>query len=219
MSDNDDRGVTAAAVERIVEKFGGELKAIDKLMAENYELRADRRTLKEEVKELRTQLSDAGVPEGHKVVPSSAVVLDDKQKETWIGYQELGQLSDIRSAIEAGQSASDELLSMKRRQSINEVAEAMRWNPKVLARLGETLEYKVESDDKKGTRVLVKEEDGDFLPLSDYADSNWSEFLPSLSTSTGRQVITQSPPQDGAPKTKSDEAIEAEIQRRHPVSF
>lgn len=151
----------------LVNKEGGDAKALATLYEENYELRKDKRELQDKIDNGR--------------------VLTEEEAEKWDKYQELGEDPEkLEEKIENAESAQQELSKLKREKQHSEVADVYEWNPKVLNRLSdEDAEYEIktrkndEGEDEQ--YAVIKTEDGE-KDLQEYAQENWDDMMPALKT-------------------------------------
>ena len=190
------------AVKAIVSKAGEPIQAVEMLLKDNFSAREKNRTLREE---LDTAKKENDSFKQRKFVEEGQTLLAGDDAKAWGVFTEHG-------GLEAFQSATQELASLKKEQHISKIASVMGWNAKVLSRIGGDLEYEIKTEGDK-PEVLVK--DGDKLtPLPDYAVREWKDFAASLNLgTTGRTVIAQSPV-DRTGEGVSDEAIVADQDKR-----
>lgn len=191
------------AVKSIISKAGEPNQAVEMLLKENYAERQKRRDLKIELDALK---KDHESLTQQRTVQEGETVLSGDDAKAWELFKEQG-------GLEAFQSATQELSSLKRDKQLSDVAAVMGWSPKVLTRIGGDLEYEIKTDGKEPT-VLVKDGDS-FKPLSEYAEAEWKDFAPSLhGASTTRTVVGQSPIDKSKPRTVTDEDIKADQDQR-----
>ena len=93
-------------------------------------------------------------------------------------YKKLGTVEEIGNR-------TNELFQLQRYQQVSEAAGIAQMNPKVLSKLltaDDVLEIgEAKNDEGQSERVVrVKKEGNDPVLLQNYAESNWSEFLPAL---------------------------------------
>jgi hypothetical protein len=88
-------------------------------------------------------------------------------------------LTDLTARAERGDGIAFEL-------DVRRASDALGWKPKVLERelRHDNLHLVLEEKDGK-TSVSVKDDKGDVKPLSEYASSHWSEYLPALTGASG----------------------------------
>ncbi len=89
--------------------------------------------------------------------------ITEEELKQFNDYKELGSLEAINAELSAK-------ANLERENTLNEVAQVTGYKPNVLAKLSEGLELRVE----EGQAYV-----GD-VPIQDYANEQWEEFLPSL---------------------------------------
>ena len=190
------------AVKAIIGKAGEPTRAVEMLLEDNFKAREKGRTLK---KELETLTAENESLKKRTYVEEGQVLLSGDDAKAWKLFSEQG-------GLEAFQSASKELASLKKEQHLGQVAAAMGWNAKVLTRIGGDLDYEIKSEGDK-PEILVK--DGDkSVPLTEYAQREWKDFAASLNLGTsGRTVIGQTPIEKGG-EALTDDAIAADQDKR-----
>lgn len=175
----------------LISREGDEQKAAMKLYDENYEHR-------KKIRELEARKT-----------------LTDEEYEQFEKYKEMGKPDELKTKIEAADTAASELSAIKKEKAINEAAEVLGWNPKVLNRLGSDLEYEVKTktgEDGKAVKY-VEAKDGDkvIVVTDDFAKEKFGEeFLPSLkkeasNTTAGNQDGKTFPSQSSASSSSSDD--------------
>lgn len=153
------------------------------------EWEAHRRTQlsKEEVDKLVTRvvklegenkdLRRAAAPEGGRVLSKEEAAVYD-------AYTALGKPDEVKKRLETGDAAATELGTLKKRETLREVAAAVGYNPAVLEKLGGDLVFEfgaeVEVEGRKVKPVSVKDAQGKATPLSEYAKAHWDVFMPAL---------------------------------------
>ena len=194
----------AEAVKAIISKAGEPNKAVEMLLEDNFKLREKNRTHREKIEQLTGEVDSL---KERKVVGEGEVVLSGDEAKAWSSIKEQG-------GIEAFQSATEELSSLKKEKRQGDVARIMGWNAKVLARIGGDLEYEIQTEGDKPT-VLVKDGDKQ-VPLDKYAEREWKEFAPALHTGTpGRKPPIKQPPIDlSGPRDISDEDVKQDQDER-----
>src|SRR5665811_2366267 len=122
----------------LISKEGSEKDAAVKLYEENYEYRKQIRDLKKQAEEANT--------------------LTAEEVTLFTAYKELGQPAELKTKIEAAETANTELAAIKKEKSVNAAADVLGWNPKVLNKLGGELEYEVKTKtDAEGKAVQYVE--------------------------------------------------------------
>lgn len=89
--------------------------------------------------------------------------ITDAELELFNKYKEIGEPEDITNELNAK-------VSLERDNTLQEAAQVTGYKPNVLAKLSEGLDLKVDDG-----RAFI----GD-VPIEDYANEQWEEFLPSL---------------------------------------
>jgi hypothetical protein len=89
--------------------------------------------------------------------------ITDEQFELLKKYEEIGKPEDISNELNAK-------AILERENTLQEVSQVTGYKPNVLAKLSEGLDLKVEEG-----QAYVGE-----VPIQDYANEQWAEFLPSL---------------------------------------
>ncbi|MEO9884012.1 MAG: hypothetical protein ABJG33_00100 [Balneola sp.] len=180
----------------LLKKEGSDTDAAMKLFSENYEYRKEIRDLKSKIEGTKS-LSD----EEHAEYTALKAILTESGHE---------KVEDFKASIAEDKTSKAELEQLKQEKANNEVAEVAGFNPKVLNQLakGKDLEVKTRTNDKGEAEKYAVIKDGDTEKnLTDYAKSEWEDFLPSLQVSEsnnegqqGRRIASQSAAasQDGA---------------------
>lgn len=161
----------------LLDKHKGDAMAVVGILYnENFRLRESNR-----------QMKDRQAPDG-------AVVLTGEDVQAWTAYQALGKPADLKTAVEERQTLQGKLAGMERETILRNVAEVAGYKPSVLANLdriakaeGKTLAFDVRETQQDGKPVrMAYVKDGDKeLPIGDYANANWSDFLPALTAVQG----------------------------------
>lgn len=160
----------------LAKKSGDALQLASQLFDENFSLRGEKRTLKTEVAELRKSVPADG----------SIVLSPDKAKE-YEAYKALGKPDDLKTRIDAHETLESEVKGLKKKEVIREVAEIHGFKPTVLEdrdKAAGGLEFVIKLDDKKRKVAYVKDGDKE-TPLTQYAEDNWADYLPSLKVEQG----------------------------------
>lgn len=144
------------------------------LYTDNYELRDQIRTLKEQLP------------------PAGAIVLAGDDVAAWEAYRALGAPDALTTALEEKDQAQGELATLRRASVLREAAEATGYNANVLTNLDrEALAYELREQTQDGKTVkiaYVKDGEGDAVPLSQYAEQHWTDFLPALRPEESRRA-------------------------------
>jgi hypothetical protein len=204
----------AKAIKGLLDRHGDPNAALRVVLDENYRYRDQLRDLKA------------------KVPGEADVVLTGDDAKRWASYRELGDPGDLKKTLKAAADDRADVERFRRAEVYDEAATLARFNAKAFRRLAEAdgLAVTIEAD-KKGERVPhVKGVDDKgqeaLTPLTQYAETHWAEFLPSLQggerqepqrpngTPRGRNPNGPPPP----PGEKGD-PIEQHIRRSGIVSF
>ena len=180
-----------------------------KLYTENFELRADRRKLQDEVAELK---KSSDVPEDQTLISKEDATLLTK-------YKEMGTPEEIGKV-------STDFTTMQRSQVLAKVAETAGYEASVFDKLAgdTTFEEREETiDGKKSTYIVVLPGEGkEAIRISEYAEANWKDFLPALKpenggttqttvTTQGTEFVKQKGKGDS---TKPKSVLDAHLERR-----
>jgi hypothetical protein len=183
-SGGDDANVTGS-FQRRLERFNNDamLMAND-LYRENFRERESNRRLREQVTELQGRIPAEG-----------AHVLTGDDVARWQAYTQLGQPTELQQRIDAGQTAITERDNLRRETTIRQAADAAGYKPSVLARLAADVQLSVREADGKQEAVVTVEGQQP-VPLTDYAQQHWADFLPALQsqqqqTQTGIPFVPQ----------------------------
>lgn len=155
------------------------------LYDDNYNLRKKNRELSDEATQLRG-----------KVPAEGAVMLSADEATAWQAYKALGTHEEVKTAIEQRTQLQGQLDALQREAALRDAAAAAGYKFSVLqdrdkvARIdGKELSYAVKEVEKDGTKSRVAfVKDGDTeKPLTEYAQEQWGEFLPSLQAQGSQQ--------------------------------
>lgn len=166
------------------------------LFGENHDYRKEIRELKEQV----AQLTGKVPAEGTTVLSAADALL-------WQAYQALGKPDEIKQGLEKRTELQGKLTELERETLLRGVAESAGYKPVVLSQLdrmaaaqGKQLVFDMRDvtvDGKTTKAAFVKDGDKE-VPLGEYAQSNWSDFLPALTQSSsgggqqsGTRFVTQ----------------------------
>lgn len=192
---------------KLLEKHSNDATALaTQLYSDNYQLREDKRKLKE-------QLADA-----EKAKPAEgSVVLSKADAERWKAYQELGKPDDLKATVTERDTLKGEVAKAIRTETIRSVAEVAGYNADVLGELAkETQTFAVKEITVDGKTIkqayIVVEADGKQVekPLAEFAEANWKSFLPALQPTVTpekrqRQGTPYVPQKQGAPPQPPDQ--------------
>lgn len=155
------------------------------LFTENYNYRRNNEELKRQVGDLQG-----------KAAPEGAVMLTGDNAKAWIAYQALGKPEEVKQGLDERTQLQGKVSAQEREALIRGVAEAAGYKPAVLANLdrvakaeGKTLGFELRDTTVDGKVVKVPYvKDGDNAsPLTDYAVTNWADFMPALSVQGTQQ--------------------------------
>jgi len=184
-----------------------------KLYTENFELRADRRKLQDEVTELK---KSSDVPEDQTLISKEDAVLLAK-------YKELGTPDEIGKV-------STDFTTVQRSQVLAKVAETAGYEASVFNKLAGELTFEERDEtiegEKKKFIVVLPGEGKEAIRISEYAEANWKDFLPALKpenggttqttiTTQGTEFVKQKGKGDS---TKPKSVLEAHLNRREERS-
>lgn len=115
-----------------------------------------------------------------KVTPAGAVVLAGDDATAWSELRALGKPADLKAALAERDTLKAETAAARRAETIRTAAEVVKFKPTVLSTLVQDLAITISDPDARGARtVTVKDGDKD-VPLPQYAEQKWKDFLPSL---------------------------------------
>ncbi len=136
-------------------------RQVKDLERKNEELVKDNGKQRDEIRDLKTDLSTAQgkVSELDQKVPAEgSVILTKADAERWTFYTSLGKPDDLKAQLEAKSNAEGELKRMKRGETIRTAG----YDPKVLGRLIGDAEIKVTGEgDERKVSLLQGEEESD----------------------------------------------------------
>lgn len=186
-----------AKLQAMIDRKGGDAGAVAlMLFQENYQLR-----------EMNRQLKAKAPAEG-------AIVLAAQDAAAWDAYRKLGAPSDLQTAIAQRDQAQGDLAKLQRSAAIREAAEAAGYKASVLAGLdaqagGLTYEMREQAgaDGAKAKVAYVKAGESEAVPLAQYAEQQWGDFMPALvATQTGTAYPPQQQGANHLPQTPRDAA-------------
>lgn len=183
MSDNTDsasgdpsvdiEALATAFIQKIDKKTDGAsgeaaIQAVGQLLKENRKHRQNIRDLKNQVSELKQQVPD----EGTAVVPKADYDALTALKE------EDESAEQFAKRVKRGMEAVAEVETLKREGALREVAEHVGYNYSVLRDRSQGLAVALEGEGEE--RAAVVEVDGKKVPLTEYAEEHWSDYMPAL---------------------------------------
>jgi hypothetical protein len=149
---------------------------VAELERDNYQLREQRRTLREEV----TGLKGRQTPEG-------AVVLTGDDAKAWQAFSSLGKPDEVQAKLTERDTLAAEVAAAKKAETLRQVAEASGLNFAPLKRVGADHEYELRDAtdaDGKAVKVAYIKVGDAFKPLAEHVDTEWADIKPAL-TATG----------------------------------
>jgi hypothetical protein len=189
--------ITNAEYQQIKDALKTAQAKIDSLEGDNYNYRSKLRELKAEL-----ATAKAAVP------PEGAIVLTGDDAKAWEELKALGSAADLQGKLDKLNEAENKLRQLERTEKLRGVADAAGYDFDVLAALSGDLEFEVTTKD--GEEVVIVLTDAGSTPIADYAESNWSKFLPALapdgSTATGKRIPPQHSADTGKRKQKTGES-------------
>lgn len=215
----------------LLEQFDGDYEALARHLheeaetreSENFEYRQQRRQLRRQVETLEGEVEDLEARLERASGGDDGVTLSDDDVEAWQQYRGLGTPEEIQAAIEEAETAREELADLRRESTLRSVADAHGYDVDVLSDLAGDLDLDVREveDDEGETRtvafVLAGEEEGDDVRLDEYAEQEWSKYLPVLEQETQRETDaggTRYPSQQGGTsKGSAGSLVETHIER------
>ncbi len=105
--------------------------------------------------------------------------ISDEEYAAYKAFQQLGNVEDISKQL-------SEYRKMQRALAVEDAARVTGYNPKALGKLIGDLEFSVkETENGKQAFILQGEEE---VSLQDYAEQEWSDFLPALTINSATTV-------------------------------
>jgi hypothetical protein len=171
----DDPNITSS-FQRRLERFNNDAMLMaNELYRENYRERESNRRLREQLTELQGRIPAEG-----------AHVLTGDDVARWQAYTQLGQPTELQQRIDAGTTAIQERDSLRRDTTIRQAADVAGYKPSVLQRLAADVQLSVR--DTNGTQEAVVTVEGQQpVPLTQYAEQHWADFLPALTAQSQQQ--------------------------------
>jgi hypothetical protein len=181
----------SAGFQNLLQRNQGDAMAMaNRLYDENYQLRQRNREL------------------SGRVPAEGTVVLSGEQATAWQAYQQLGSAQELQQRLDAAQTATAELTTLRRSAQLSEVAQIAGYKPSVLTQLAGDREFEIREVETDGTKVKAAYvKDGEQLrPVAEYAQAAWADFMPALQASQGagqQQAGTKFPAQQGGGQAPS----------------
>ena len=202
-----DRRDVDVVVSELVPKYGNERAALRVLADQQLDYRKD-------IRDLKSKLPKEG-----------AVVLSPEDAKEFEAFRALGKKpKEIAALVTEHASLSTENADLKAEKVTAEAAALLEYKPSVLAKLAKTEGFRTEVRDEQDAdgdpirvpyAVVGEGDEAKATPLSEFASSALSDFLPSLTASTnghgGKSTappapapVPAQPPRGTAPAPKHD---------------
>ncbi len=174
------------AFQRLLDRYKNDgLAMAEKLFGENFAYRGQIRQLEQQVLEAQGKAPAEG-----------SVVLTGNDAQSWAAYQALGNPEEVKQGLDEKANLQGKLAGMERETTLRNVAETVGYKAGVLANLdrmakaeGKVLDFTVRDttvDGKTVKAAYVKDGDKE-LPLTEYAATNWADFMPALTVQGTQQ--------------------------------
>jgi hypothetical protein len=150
------------------------------LFDENFRLREDKRALNEELTAIKA-----------KVPADDHVVLTPAEAQEYETYKALGKLDEIQTRLDASETTETELTELKQKDVLREVADLHGYKLSILVdrdKAAGGLEVSFKTDSKGNKVAHVKDGDKE-TPITEFAETNWADYLPSLKVETASQPL------------------------------
>lgn len=200
-------GDPTQAFQNRLNKMNGDAMAFaTQLFDENHSLRADKRTLNEQLEAAKAKIPAEG-----------AKVLTPAEAADYDAYVALGKPKEIQDRIDAHSTLETENAALKKKDVLREVADLHGYKLSVLEdrdKAAGGLEFTFKED--KDRRKVAHVKDGDKeTPVTEYAESNWADYLPSLKVeeaTPAKPGARRDPKAVGAPGNgEADKAAKAQM--------
>lgn len=163
---------------------------IEKLEADNFRYRDERRETKAQIDKLEADLKAAREAAAEGKVPDGATVLDAKEAKAYDAYRALGTPEEL-TALKTGAAEKDARLSQyEQKERLERVAEVTGAHLPALRAVAAGLDYvekEIEADGKKTPAFFVKDAEGQEVPFKDYVAANLAAVQDSLFKEEGPQ--------------------------------
>jgi len=186
MSDENNSSDKDGAFQRLLDRHKNDgLAMAEKLFGENFAYRTQIRQLEQQVLQAEGKLPGEG-----------SVVLTGNDAQSWAAYQALGKPDELKQGLEEKTQLQGKLQGMERETTLRTVAETVGYKAGVLANLdrmakaeGKALAFDVRDTtvDGKTVKAAFVKDGNKELPLTEYAATNWADFMPSLTVQGTQQ--------------------------------
>jgi len=187
----------SAEYQRIMDDLRTTKSKLEKLESDNYAYRS-------KIRELKAELATAKAA----IPPEGSTVLTGDDAKAWEELKALGSAADVQAKLDKLAEAESQLKRLERTEKLRSVADVAGYDFDVLAALSGDLEFEVTTKDGEQTVIVLT--DAGSTPIADYAEQNWSKFLPALapdgSTATGKRMPPQHSADTGKRKPKQGES-------------
>jgi hypothetical protein len=176
--DDDDEGTgRARSFQQMMARATSAEAAGEELFRDNFKLREERRTLRQQVADLQGKM------------PEGSMVITKEQAAAFEAYQKLGTPEEAAKKLEEGTAAAAKLTQMEKGTQAADAAKALKFSPEVFQKLTqldglEVVTKTVQLDGKPVSAVYLKKADGTEVEAIEYAKANWAPFQAAL-TSAG----------------------------------
>lgn len=177
---NDTPDPTQAFQSRLTKMNGDAMAFATQLFDENFHLREDKRVLGEELVAVKA-----------KIPADDHVVLDPAEAQDYEAYKAIGKPKDIKDRLTSSETVETELADLKQKDVLREVADLHGYKLSILvdrdkAAGGLEISFK---NDAKGNKVAHVKDGDKETPVTEFAETNWADYLPSLKVETASQPL------------------------------
>lgn len=177
-----------AGLLRRIESAGSLEEAVQRLWTDNADARRQARQARDdanaanaEARNLRRQLEQS--------TPEGSIQLTAEEAAAWEAYKALGEPATLQTTIDAASEASAELARLQRQDLIRKSAELAGFSAGILADLDRAnpgLHFEIaEAEDGSRQAMIKPGEEADPVPLAQYAETAWAQYLPVLRPAQG----------------------------------
>lgn len=168
---------TQAFQSRLTKLNGDAMLFATQLYDENFRLREDKRLLSEQLTATKS-----------KVPADDAVVLKPAEVQEYEAYKAIGKPTEIQARLDAHATLETQVAELKQKDVLREVADVHGYKLSVLLDRDKAdggLEISFKED--KGNKVAHVKDGDKETPITEYAEANWADYMPSLK-------VEQAPP-------------------------